>query len=150
MALRHRSLFVIVGDKGRDQARRHTTPTPEARMHACRHSTCGGVGTSYSRLRMLHECYRHDSSVSARAEHMHADAGAHLVVLPPAPACLTSEGLTLHTAGGEPALHAEQDGRQSEAQRPVVLQKGAVHEQVRGQPCTWTSIWLAFFCERRS
>ena len=43
--------------------------------------------------------------------------------------------VTLHTTGGQSALHAEQDGGQGEAQRPVVLQEGAVHEQVWGQPC---------------
>ena len=44
VALRHRSLFVIVGDKGRDQARRHPpTPTPVHTMHAGKHASTGPV-----------------------------------------------------------------------------------------------------------
>ena len=37
VALRHRSLFVIVGDKGRDQARRQPPDAYSGTHHACLH-----------------------------------------------------------------------------------------------------------------
>jgi len=52
VALRHRSLFVIVGDKGRDQARRHPpTPTPEHTMRACMRAPTLQVGAVLASMR---------------------------------------------------------------------------------------------------
>ena len=87
VALRHRSLFVIVGDKGRDQARRHTTPTPEVCTRACLNTEklpAARSGGHAAACKSRSSASRYELSLSVPAKDMQASTEPHLVMKLPA------------------------------------------------------------------
>lgn len=140
---RHRSMFVLVGDKGRDQVRRsmpsytaraaHRTGGMRRTTYAhCPHSpppsraSCGVVCPAAAGLRMVMR-----AALSHGAAQRDAVRGRIVVSAAACGAPSTESTESRPSAGGEPALHAVQGGREGAAVCAVVLQERASLQQVR-------------------